>query len=122
MGHIVVIDDCQLTLAMVGDFLADAGFKVATSSCPVYSNHLIYGPGAPDLIVLDVMMPLMRGDKKLRAIKSREKSRNIPVLLISSKGEAELQALAEDAGADGYLTKPFTAERLVKVVKNLMGR
>jgi len=115
--HIVVIDDCQVTLAMVSDFLAEAGFQVSTSDCSVYSNHLIYGPRTPDLIILDVMMPLMAGDKKARALKSRERSRQIPVLLMSSKEETELRSLAADSGADGYLTKPFSHRQLIHTVQ-----
>jgi len=118
--HIVVIDDCPVTLAMVSDFLADAGFQVSTSDCSVYSNHLIYGPRTPDLILLDVMMPLMSGTKKARAIKSRNRSRQIPVLLMSSKQEEELQSLTTSSGADGYLTKPFSADRLVRTVQTFL--
>ena len=116
--HIVVIDDCPVTLAMVSDFLAEAGYRVSTADCGVYSNHLIYGAEPPDLILLDVMMPLMSGTKKARAIKSRERSRNIPVLLMSSKDEPELRLLTAMAGADGYLPKPFSAKRLVSVVQD----
>lgn len=66
------------------------------------------------------MMPLLSGEKKARAIKSRAKSRHIPVLLISSKEEEELKAVAAEAGADGYLTKPFCAEKLVSTVQRFM--
>jgi DNA-binding response OmpR family regulator len=116
--HIVVIDDCRVTLAMVSDFLSDAGFQVSTAECGVYSNHLIYGSRTPDLILLDVMMPLMSGEKKARLIKRRDKSSNIPVLLMSSKQEEELSSLATSSGADGYLTKPFSAEKLIRTIEN----
>jgi DNA-binding response OmpR family regulator len=115
--HIVVIDDCRVTLAMVSDFLGGAGYRVSTSDCCVYSNHLIYGSRPPDLILLDVMMPLMPGDKKVRLLKGREKSRQIPVLLMSSKEEGELRSLAAGAGADGYLPKPFSADQLLHTVR-----
>jgi len=118
--HIVVIDDCPVTLAMVSDFLADAGFQVSTADCSVYSNHLIYGRRTPDLILLDVMMPLMSGAKKARAIKNREKSCQIPVLLMSSKQEDELRSLTASSGADGYLTKPFSADKLVRTVRTFL--
>ena len=118
--HIVVIDDCKVVLAMASDFLAAAGFRVSTAECSVYSNHLIYSNTPPDLILLDIMMPLMSGDKKLLLLKARDKSRNIPVLLISSKEEHELSAIGAACGADGYLAKPFTASQLVSSVQNLL--
>jgi len=118
--HIVVIDDCKVALAMASDFLASAGFRVSTADNGVYSNHLIYTKTPPDLILLDLVMPLMSGEKKLKLLKSREKSRNIPVLLISTKQERELKAIGEACGADGCLSKPFTASQLLAKVKTLL--
>lgn len=114
--HIVVIDDCRVTLAIVTDMLEDAGFRVSTAEDSVYSNHLIYSSSPPDLILLDVMLPHMAGDKKARILKSREKSRDIPVLLISSKDECELALMVEKAGANGFLRKPFSAPQLLSKV------
>ena len=115
--HIVIIDDCRVTLAVLTDMLEDAGFSVSTAEDSVYSNHLIYSSTPPDLILLDVMLPHMAGDKKAKILKSREKSRNIPVLLISSKNEEELAQIVEKAGADGFLHKPFTADKLIDTVQ-----
>ena len=117
MKHILVIDDDPLVLAMSQDFLEDAGYRVSTARDAIYSNDVIYGNDPPALILMDVMMPLMTGDKKVRALKRRDRSSSIPVLLVSGKKEAELQRLASEVGADGYLTKPFNAEKLVGTVR-----
>jgi len=114
--HIVIIDDCRVTLAMLTDMLEEAGFKVSTAEDSVYSNHLIYGSTPPDLILLDVMLPHMSGDKKAALLKNREKSRNIPVLLISTKGEQELLNMVARSGANGFLQKPFNSEQLLCTV------
>lgn len=118
--HILVIDDDPVLLAMVGDFLKNAGYRVSTSDCGIYSNNIIYGKTPPDLIVLDVIMPLMSGVKKAKLLKQREKSAHIPIILISSKNEDELKALAEEAMVNDYLNKPFTEEQLVTKVKTLL--
>jgi two-component system, chemotaxis family, chemotaxis protein CheY len=115
--HIVIIDDCRVTLAMLTDMLECAGFKVTTAEDSVYSNHLIYNSSPPDLILLDVMLPYMSGDKKARKLKERKNSHDIPVLLISSKDEAELAKLVATSGADGFLQKPFTADKLLDTVQ-----
>ncbi len=114
--HIVVIDDCRVTLAVLSDMLEEAGFKVSTAEDSIYSNHLIYGTTPPDLILLDVMLPHMSGDKKASLLKHREKSRNIPVLLISSKDEQELHSIVVRSGANGFLRKPFDSEKLLTTV------
>ena len=120
MKHILVIDDDPVVLAMAADFLKEAGYRVSTAKDAIYSNDVIYGTDPPDLILMDVMMPLMSGDKKVRALKRRDQSSAIPVLLISGKEERELQRMAAEVGADGYLTKPFNAARLVDKVRTLL--
>jgi len=115
--HIVIIDDCRVTLAMLTDMLEDAGFRVTTAEDSVYSNHLIYNSSPPDLILLDVMLPHMSGDKKARKLKERKNSHDIPVLLISSKDETELVKLVASSGADGFLQKPFTSNKLLDTVQ-----
>lgn len=118
--HILVIDDDPVLLTMTREYLEDAGFKVSTADCGIYSNHIIYGTPPPDLIVLDVIMPLMSGVKKAKLLKQREKSSHIPIILMSSKAEEELRGLAQEAMADDYLCKPFTADQLTAKVLKLL--
>lgn len=118
--HILVIDDDPVLLAVVGDYLKEAGFTVSTADCGIYSNNIIYGSTPPDLIVLDVIMPLMSGAKKAKLLKQREKSAHIPIILMSSKDEQELKTIAEDCMVNGYLCKPFTAKQLVDKIKKLL--
>jgi len=118
--HVLVIDDDRLVLSMAKDFLSEAGFKVSTAECGIYSNHIIYSKTPPDLIFMDIMMPLMSGVKKTQLLKQREKSQHIPVVLISSKGEQELKSLAAEASANDYLQKPFNANSLVDKAKQIV--
>ena len=118
--HILVIDDDPVVLSMAEDFLSDTGCKVSTADSGIYSNSIIYGRFPPDLILLDVIMPLLSGVKKAQILKQRDKSRHIPIILISSKSEAELRELATEARADGYLPKPFTADTLVNKVRQFL--
>ena len=118
--HILVIDDDPVLLTMTREYMEDVGFKVSTADCGIYSNHIVYGTPPPDLIVLDVIMPLMSGVKKAKLLKQREKSSQIPIILMSSKAEEELKVLAQEAMADDYLCKPFTADQLTAKVHKLL--
>lgn len=114
--HILVIDDCPLTLAIMKDQLSAAGYEVSTADSGVYSNHLIYGAQPPSLILIDILMPLMAGDRKVQMLKKRSKSRDIPVVLMSSMDVLELQRRAEVVGADGILHKPIGERELLETV------
>lgn len=116
--HIVVVDDDHLILEMAEVILTKAGYSVATADSHVYSNNLIYGRQKPDLIILDVIMPFMSGDSKVKALKRREQSSQIPTLLLSSRPEDELQRLVADSGADGYICKPFNEAQLLQRVED----
>lgn len=118
--HILVIDDDPVLLAMMRDDLEEAGFQVSTADCGVYSNHIIYGNDPPDLILLDVIMPHMSGVKKSQLIKQRDKSSEIPIILMSSKNEEELEGLAKKALADDFITKPYQVEALLAKIGRLL--
>ena len=113
MQRIVVIDDCKLTLAIVRDILEEAGFEVFTAESGIDANTIIYGTTRPDLILLDVEMPMLRGDRKVQLLKKSALSRDIPVILISHRPAAELADLARSCGADSYFVKPLRKDALL---------
>lgn len=118
--RVVIIDDSKLVLAMAADALESAGYEVITTDSGIEANQHIYAARRPDLILIDVMMPLLNGDRKVRLLKERESSRRIPVLLMSTKPPVELEALACASGADGYIVKPFDDHTLVQQVQRFL--
>jgi CheY-like chemotaxis protein len=118
--RIVVIDDSKLVLAVVSDALQGAGFEVMATDSGIEANQHIYASKRPDLILIDIMMPLLNGDRKVKLLKERESSRHIPILLMSSKPLEELVAICRESGADGYLQKPFDGPTLVRKVQELL--
>lgn len=115
---IVIIDDSELVLEMARDILVEAGYEVCTAGNSIEANQYIFSPERPALIILDVMMPLLDGDKKLKILKGNEQVRGIPVIFLSSKSADELKKLVAETGADGYLCKPFTAEEMLAKVRS----
>ena len=110
---IVIIDDCALTRQILQDLLEDAGYQVATAESGMKANQHIYTEPQPDLVIMDVEMPNLNGDRKVRLLRSREESHQLPILLISAKSEEEMASLVEYSGASGFLRKPINPETVL---------
>ncbi|HEU0265847.1 MAG TPA: response regulator transcription factor [Geobacterales bacterium] len=121
-GRILIVDDSELVLAMARDALEEAGFSVITTTNGIEANQHIFSSRKPDLIILDVMLPLLDGNKKAKLLREKEFSRHIPIVLLSSKSEDELKRLTIESEADDYLQKPFTPDSMVKKIKQVLAR
>lgn len=117
---ILIIDDSELVLAMAKDALEEGGYTVQTATNGIEANRYIFSKNRPDLIIMDIMMPMLDGNKKAKILKENEMSRDIPILLLSSKSDEEMRRLTAEAGADGYILKPFSPIEIIgKVRKRL---
>ena len=114
---VLVVDDSEIVLAMARDALEAGGFEVVTALNAKGADNFIFGQDKPDLIILDVMLPMLDGDKKAKMLKDNELSKGIPILLLSSKPEDELRRLVKESGADGFIRKPFAHRQLVEKVE-----
>ncbi|MFA5293436.1 MAG: response regulator [Phycisphaerae bacterium] len=74
----------------------------------------------PDLIILDVYIPVLNGDEVARILKRDDKLKHIPIILISATTRT-LDERAADCGADAFITKPFEPEELIGQVKKILG-
>lgn len=106
---ILIVDDNADTLALLGRILNESGYRVRPAS---NGRHALKSVAArlPDLILLDVKMPEMDGYEICRRLKSKEKSRNIPVIFISAHGETAKKVEGFKAGGVDYIAKPFERE------------
>ncbi len=118
--RILIVDDSELVLAMARDALEGAGYEVFTATNGIEANSYIFSMNKPNLIILDVMLPMLDGNKKAKLLREKDFSREIPILLLSSKSEDELQRLTVEAGADGFIRKPFTNESIVASVREFL--
>lgn len=119
---ILIIDDSPLVLAMAEDALRVSGYEVFTATNGIEANAFIFSTiNRPDLIIIDIMMPLLDGDKKAKILKEKDFSKDIPIMFISSKSAAELTVLVAEAKADGYICKPFSPQQITDAVRKVIG-
>lgn len=120
MHNILIIDDSELVLAMAKDTLEEAGYTVQTATNGIEANRFIFSRNRPNLIIMDIMMPMLDGNKKAKILKENEMSKDIPILLLSSKSDEEMRRLTAEAGADGYILKPFSPVEITGKVRKCL--
>lgn len=116
---ILVVDDEIDLLEMIQSIFGRAGFSNILTASSGREALKIWKNRQPDMIILDIMMPGMDGLSVLKAI--RETS-NIPVLLLTARGEAEERVTGFESGADDYLVKPFHPKELILRVQVILNR
>jgi two-component system phosphate regulon response regulator OmpR len=114
--HILVVDDDDRIRELVKEYLNDNGFIVSTGN-NAEEAKIKLGYFQFDLIVLDVMMPGQNGFELTKDIK---KNSNMPVILLTAKGEVENRIEGLELGADDYLGKPFEPKELLLRIKNII--
>jgi DNA-binding response OmpR family regulator len=117
---ILVVDDESNILDVVELYLLREGFKVVRAADGPTALKL-YAEEKPDLVLLDVMLPKMDGLEVLRQIRQHQQLA-VPVIMLTSKSEEEDKLVGLEAGADDYITKPFSPRELVARVKVALRR
>ena len=118
---ILVADDDEDIVTLVRIRLEGAGYRVVTASNGERALHLARSE-RPSLAVLDAMMPQLDGYGVVRALRADPELGSTRVLMLSARVHADDIGRGLDAGADEYLAKPFRAERLLEVVRELLAR
>jgi two-component system, chemotaxis family, response regulator PixH len=116
MAKVLVIDDSLTDLQVTSGSLQKAGFTVMTAQDEQDARAQI-ARQKPDLIVLDVVLPERSGFEICRDLKDEPNTKEIPVVLCSSKGSSMDKYWGMQQGADAYLAKPVDADELVQTVK-----
>lgn len=118
MKNLIVDDDCVL-LEQLRAILEEQRYVIETAQNGAKALEMLFSE-AYDLLVLDVMMPGLDGLAVLREVRSE--SLDIPVLMLSAKGDIEDKIRGLDLGADDYLSKPFSLSELLARVRALLRR
>ena len=118
-SKILLIDDNEQNLELLLAYLEDLGARLETAADGVEAIDAIDAE-APDLILLDVMMPRMSGFQVCAKIKGDPATRDIPVVMVTALNEVADIERAVESGADDFLTKPVHKLELVTRVKSLL--
>lgn len=116
--RVLIVDDDAPSLKMTAFLLAEEGYEVVTADNGIDALRLVEEK-LPDLAILDVMMPGMDGLQVTRRIRS---SMNLPIIILSAKGETADRVVGLDVGADDYLAKPFEPSELLARVRSVLRR
>lgn len=119
--NILAVDDSRTMRDMVRLTLVSAGMTVTLAEDGVRGLEVLNGMAMPDAIISDINMPRMDGFGFIRAVRDIDKLRAVPILVLTTESAPELKARARDAGATGWIVKPFDPERLVKSVRMVAG-
>jgi CheY-like chemotaxis protein len=118
--RVLVVDDHAMTVELLTARLEAMGLHVTPASSGSEALALIAGI-KPDLVLLDVMMPEMDGFEVTRRLKANLDTRHIPVVLLTALSSAEDEAQGREAGADGFLRKPFQKPELKDLIAAMLG-
>jgi len=115
---VLVVDDDPLTQRVLQRYLERAGYEMKSARNGLEALRLARRD-LPQLIILDVMMPDMDGWTALRRLRKTEKTKTIPVIMLTSNADLEAQEESSRSGATLLLAKPINAGQLVSVIRKL---
>ena len=113
--RVLVIDDEPEITEIVEAFLSEAGYLVASENSPQNAVAKV-NQFRPDVILLDIMMPLMDGYDVCQQIKKQQNFAQVPIIFLTGKDRADDMGRSFKVGGDMFIKKPFSCERLLEIV------
>ena len=120
-ANILLVEDEPAIQELIAANLARAGHHVVRAN-DAESAQRIVREALPDLVLLDWMLPGASGVEFARRLRADERTRDIPIIMLTARGEEQDKVTALEVGADDYVTKPFSPRRLVARIKAVLRR
>ena len=120
-GKILIVDDEKNIVEAIRYNLEQEGFRTLTASDGKRALELAQRE-APDLITLDVMLPEFDGWEVCRLLRQDRRTKAIPIIMLTVKGDEAEKIVGLELGADDYMTKPFSPKELVARIKAILRR
>jgi type IV pilus assembly protein PilB len=119
--RILIVDDEDDIRKVVAKRINAAGYETIEAANGQEAVEMVFKE-APDLIIIDLMMPVMGGIEATKKIKSNLQTASIPIMMLTAKQDKASELQGIDSGADDYITKPFDNDKLIARVKMLLRR
>lgn len=116
---IMTVDDSSSVRQMVGFTLKEAGYDVVEASDGKDALQQLSSP--VDMIITDLNMPNMDGLELIRQVRTMSSYKFTPIIMLTTESQAEKKQTGKQAGATGWIVKPFKPEQLLGVVKKVLG-
>jgi two-component system, OmpR family, phosphate regulon response regulator PhoB len=120
--NILVVEDEEAIRAMLMMVLEQAGFLAIAAADVLEAQKALNNENQPDLILLDWMLPSVSGVEWARRLKKEPMYRDIPIILLTARGEEEDKVRGLEIGADDYMTKPFSPKELIARIRAVLRR
>jgi two-component system, OmpR family, phosphate regulon response regulator PhoB len=120
--NILVVEDEEAIRAMLMMVLEQAGFSAIAAADVLEAQKALNNENQPDLILLDWMLPSVSGIEWARRLKKEPMYRDIPIILLTARGEEEDKVRGLEIGADDYMTKPFSPKELIARIRAVLRR
>ncbi len=117
---ILIVDDSKTAMMMSQMILRNGSFQVLTAKNGLEGVEKAVSE-QPDLILMDVCMPEMNGFEAVKEIRARGETSSIPIIMVTTLGEAENVELGYETGCNDYVTKPISNVELISKINNLIG-
>jgi two-component system, chemotaxis family, chemotaxis protein CheY len=113
--QILAVDDSRTMRDMVRMALEEAGFEVHLAEDGEHGLEVLKGL-MPNVIITDINMPKLDGFGFIKGVRAQSKYKGVPILTLTTESAQELKQRAKDAGATGWIVKPFQKDKLIKVI------
>ena len=118
---VLAVDDSRTMRDMITLALKDEGFDIRLAEDGQHGLEVLEEQDPPDVIITDINMPRLDGFGFIDAIRARDESRHTPILVLTTESSDELKARARNAGATGWIVKPFAQDKLIAALRKVAG-
>ncbi|MAM60497.1 response regulator [Maritimibacter sp. UBA3975] len=119
--QVLAVDDSRTMRDMVRLALTAEGIEAHVAEDGIHGLEVLEEIAPPDAIITDINMPRMDGFGFIDAVRAKEEFRSVPILVLTTESAADMKDRAREAGATGWIVKPFDPAKLVKALRMVAG-